>query len=96
MPLSHYSPENLQTALLSAYSQQGLRAADLPEIMASVKSQHYHVACTRVFELTHSTFGVARGGGISGENVTHPNEYAARSMELDRPKEPKDEEMVTQ
>lgn len=95
-PYRNYSPENLQTALLSAYSQQGLRAADLPEIMASVKTQHYHVACTRVFELTHSSFGVSRGGGISGENVTHPNEYAAKSMELARPKEPKDEEMVTQ
>jgi DNA primase large subunit len=51
--------------------------------MATVKAGHYHVACTRVFEMTHSVFGVKKGDGVgSGESVTHPNQYAARSMEL--------------
>ena len=55
---------------------------DVNEVMGSVKGGHYHVACTRVFEITH---GVRRGEGIGdGESVTHPNQYAARSRELAR------------
>jgi DNA primase large subunit len=78
----------LQSSLLSTYSQQGLRAADLPEVMASIKTSHFHVACTRVFELTHSSCGVSKGDGIdSGECVTHPNQYASRSMELYKAKD---------
>ena len=66
----------------------GLRSADLPEIMATVKAKHYHVACTRVFELTHASCGVDKGEGIGkGESVTHPNQYAARSRELRKAKD---------
>ncbi|KAH9842643.1 DNA primase large subunit [Rhodofomes roseus] len=84
-PYRHFSPDNLQTALLSMYSSQGLTSADLPEIMHTVKAGHYHVACTRVFEITHARQGVAKGEGVgSGESVTHPNQYAARSRELER------------
>jgi DNA primase large subunit len=69
------------------YSQQGLKSSDLPEIMAIVKAGHYHVACTRVFEMTHTSGGVTKGEGIGGgESVTHPNQYAARSMELAKSK----------
>ncbi|EMD38413.1 hypothetical protein CERSUDRAFT_153258 [Gelatoporia subvermispora B] len=86
-PYRHFSPDNLQTALLSMYSSQGLTAADLPEIMSTVKAGHYHVACTRVFEITHATRGVKKGEGVGdGESVTHPNQYAARSRELERGK----------
>ncbi|THH33873.1 hypothetical protein EUX98_g235 [Antrodiella citrinella] len=53
-PYRHFAPENLQTALLAAYSNQGLTSADLPEIMHTVKNGHFHVACTRVYEITHS------------------------------------------
>ncbi|KAG6850627.1 hypothetical protein H0H93_010819 [Arthromyces matolae] len=82
-PYRHYSPENLQSALLSTYSSRGLTSTDLPEIMATVKTGHCHVACTRVFEITHSSFGVRKGDGTgAGESVTHPNQYAAKSMEL--------------
>ena len=87
-PYRHYSPENLQTALLSAYSSKGLTSADLPEIMATVKAGHFHVACTRVFEMTHGNFGVQKGEGVGGgESITHPNQYAAKSMELYKGKE---------
>ena len=69
------------------YSSQGLTAADLPEIMATVKAGHYHVACTRVFEITHAAVGVKKGEGVgNGESVTHPNQYAARSRELEKAK----------
>ena len=67
------------------YSGQGLTVADLPEIVDTVKRGHYHVACTRVFEITHSSLGVKKGEGVGdGESVTHPNQYAARSRELER------------
>ena len=64
-----------------------MKAADLPEIMNMVKTGHYHVACTRVFEITHAAVGVKKGDGIGGgESVTHPNQFAARSMELEKVK----------
>jgi DNA primase large subunit len=58
--------------------------ADLPEIVTAAKGGHYHVACTRVFEITHSG-QVKKGEGVgSGESVTHPNQYAAKSRELEK------------
>jgi len=67
------------------YSSQGLTEADLPEIMHTVRAQAYHVACTRVFEITHTTQNVRKGDGIgSGETVTHPNQYMAASRVLER------------
>ena len=67
------------------YSPQGLSTSDLPEIMNIVKAGHYHVACTRVFEITHASRGVSKGEGIgNGESVTHPNQYVTRSRELER------------
>lgn len=86
-PYRHFSHDNLQTALLSAYHDT-LTAADLPEIMHTVKAGHPHVACTRVFEITHTGFGVKKGEGVGGgESVTHPNQYAARSRELEKVKQ---------
>lgn len=85
-PYRHFSHDNLQTALLSSYPDT-LTAADLPEIMHTVKGGHHHVACTRVFEITHAGFGVKKGEGIGGgESVTHPNQYVARSKELEKAK----------
>jgi DNA primase large subunit len=56
--------------------------ADLPEIMSIVKAEHYHVACTRVFEITKH---VKKGDGIGGgESVTHPNQYVAKSRDLEK------------
>jgi DNA primase large subunit len=84
-PYRHFSPDNLQTALLSMYSSQGLTEADLPEIMHTVRAEAYHVACTRVYEITHATKNVRKGEGVgSGETVTHPNQYATASRALER------------
>ncbi len=61
--------------------------------MDSVKASHYHLACTRVFEVTHGLKkgeGLGGGGGGSGsagnggESVVHPNKYVDRSRELER------------
>ncbi|KAI0318632.1 DNA primase large subunit [Amylostereum chailletii] len=84
-PYRHFSADNLQSALLSMYSPQGLTTADLPEVMNIVKAGHYHVACTRVFEITHGLRGVQKGEGVGGgESVTHPNQYVTKSRELER------------
>jgi len=54
------------------------------EVMESVKKTHYHVACTRVFEITHAG-NVKKGEGLGGGNmVTHPNEYYNKSLEFER------------
>lgn len=81
-PYRHFSTENLQSALITHLGKQGITPSVLPEIMQQVKSGHYHVACTRVFEITH---GLKSGEGVGdGVSVTHPNEYAARSRELEQ------------
>lgn len=52
------------------------------DILDSVKASHYHVACTRVFEITR---GVRKGEGLgNGESVSHPNKWADRSRELEK------------
>ncbi|KAJ7582779.1 DNA primase large subunit [Mycena floridula] len=90
-PYRHFKPENVQTALLSSYSNQGLSSSDLPEILAIMKTSHFHVACTRVFEITHAAYGVKKGDGIgSFESVTHPNQYAARSIAVQQVESPKE------
>ena len=63
------------------------------EISHLVKGQHYHVACTRVWEISH---GVKKGAGLDGESVVHPNLYAAKSREFEkaRTKEESDEDVV--
>lgn len=84
-PYRHFAPDNLQTSLLATYSSQGLTSTDLAEVMRTVKEGHYHVACTRVFEITHASAGVKKGDGIGeGESVTHPNQYAAKSIEIEK------------
>jgi DNA primase large subunit len=52
----------------------------------ATKSQHYHVACTRVFEITHARkYDVKKGDGLgNGESVSHPNRYFEKSRELEK------------
>ncbi|KAI0709357.1 DNA primase large subunit [Earliella scabrosa] len=96
-PYRHFSADNLQSALLTMYGEHGLTSADMPEIMNMVKAKHYHVACTRVFEITHARQGVKKGEGVGGgESVTHPNQYAARSRELTKKMEEPDGDVVMQ
>lgn len=79
-PFRHFSPQNLSTALTTHYR---IAPADQAEILNAVQAGHYHVACTRVFELTHAQHGVQRGDGLGqGESVTHPNRYMEASWRL--------------
>lgn len=78
-PFRHYSTQNLSAALSSGYA---LSSQQNSEILATVKAGHYHVACTRLFEMTH---GVTKGKGLDGkgESVAHPNRYFERSWKLE-------------
>ncbi|KAG9045970.1 hypothetical protein FS837_005328 [Tulasnella sp. UAMH 9824] len=80
-PFKHFSPDNLTLALSTHYDINN--RADVQDILNAVKQDKYHVACTRVYEITHAAQGVKRGDGVGeGESVTHPNSYAMRSREL--------------
>ncbi len=49
-PFRHFSTTSLSSAMVQHY---GLNQSEQSEILASVKQGHYHVACTRIFEITH-------------------------------------------
>lgn len=80
-PFRHFSTDNLTSFLVTHYKlDRG--GPEMREIMDSVKKNHYHVACTRLFEVTH---GVKKGDGIgNGESVSHPNKYTDRSREIEK------------
>ncbi|KAL8279807.1 hypothetical protein RQP46_007657 [Phenoliferia psychrophenolica] len=79
-PFRHYSEANLSTALSSTYN---LSSAEQKEIIGATKEHHYHIACTRLFEIQHASQGVAKGDGIGkGDSVDHPNRYFDASREL--------------
>ncbi|KAF8921387.1 DNA primase large subunit [Mucidula mucida] len=87
-PYRFLTPENLQTSLVSAYAPLGLQHSDLPEILHTKKDSKFHLGCTRVFEITHASCGVKKGEGVgAGETVSHPNQYALRSIELEKAKD---------
>ena len=80
-PFRHYSTENLTAALTTGYS---LTSVETKEILASVKSQHYHLACTRLFEIQNK---VEPGEGLGGgDNVDHPNKYFDASWKMEKEK----------
>ncbi|GAA5940600.1 DNA primase subunit PRI2 [Sporobolomyces koalae] len=82
----HGCPFRHQEANLTPLLQQSipnLTNADLNEIVKSAKAGHYHVSCTRVFELQHAKLGVQKGDGLGGgDSVDHPNRYFDKSRQL--------------
>lgn len=70
-PFRHFSPDNLM-ALVS--SQHGVSPAATKEIMEQVRGGHYHLACTRLWEVTHENSKI-------DETITHPNEYFEKSLQ---------------
>lgn len=80
-PFRDFPTDKLRTTLNDYYGIE-YRSNEMEEILRAADSQHFHVACTRVFECTHGGRGLA-----DGESVTHPNQYAARSRELEKDKE---------
>ncbi|GAA5991439.1 hypothetical protein JCM5350_006930 [Sporobolomyces pararoseus] len=98
----HGCPFKHQEANLVPLLQQTLpniTQSDIKEITKAAKEGHYHVSCTRVFEIQHAKFGVSKGDGWgNGDSVDHPNRYFDRSRQLvidSQPKAKKEEESKT-
>lgn len=67
--------------------------AEQAEITKLVKGNHFQIACTKLFELTHRAVGIKAGDGIDGgETVDHPNRYFVRSRELAKDKESREKD----
>nr|ASF90196.1 hypothetical protein SPAR05346 [Bartheletia paradoxa] len=82
-PFRHFSADNLSSALTTTYGISSKE--DLKEILGAVKANHYHVACTRVYEITHAAKGVKKGDGLgAGASVDHPNVYFEKSWTLEK------------
>ncbi|EEB07539.1 DNA primase large subunit Spp2 [Schizosaccharomyces japonicus yFS275] len=66
-PYRTFSVENLTQAI----SSLGITpdSADGREILDAVRNRHYHIACTRVLELSHPAVGTL------SETINHPNQY---------------------
>ena len=80
-PFRHFSPDSLSQFLIQTYPQFDRSSPELKDVMDHVKATHYHLACTRVFEVTK---GVKKGEGLGGENVTHPNKFVDASRLLEK------------
>lgn len=90
-PFRHFSTTNLSAAMVQHY---GLSSAEQSDILSSVKQGHYHLACTRIFEISHQKQGLRKGQGLDGkgETVTHPNLYFERSWKLSQETEVAEED----
>ncbi|KAK9456533.1 eukaryotic and archaeal DNA primase, large subunit-domain-containing protein [Dipodascopsis uninucleata] len=81
-PYRHYSMENLMSALggMGIHDKNTLKM-----VREDVEAKQYHVACTRVFEATHSQYAKPnQQGPILQETITHPNLYFDRSTQIVR------------
>ncbi|GAA6061975.1 hypothetical protein JCM10212_005219 [Sporobolomyces blumeae] len=93
-PFRHHSEAGLTSLLNTAVPN--ISNGDIKEILKAKKDGHYHVGCTRVFELQHAKLGVAKGDGLGGgDSVDHPNRYFDKSrliVKEHKAKEVKNEE----
>ena len=60
-PFRHFSEQALLNSLSYTYNISA--PVDTKELLDAVKGGHYHVACTRVYEITHRDQGVRKGDG---------------------------------
>lgn len=75
-PYRSFTPENLVTAL----NKMGISdKQELAKIRSNVEGNRFHVACTRVYELTHKNDRT-----VYVDSITHPNQYFDRSYALVR------------
>jgi len=74
-PFRHFSPDNLRATL----RQQKVLEPNIHEILELIKNQHFQVACTRFFEITHSI----KSGQM--DVIQHPNIYFDLSIGKKQP-----------
>lgn len=71
-PYRHLSRESLAASL----GRLGVEdKSSLKEIYDAIESKHFHIACTKVFEVTHPEVALK-------ETISHPNMYYERSIGL--------------
>jgi len=81
-PFKHFSQANLTQHLTQAY-QVDPKSDLMKDIVEFKKNEHYHLACTAVWEHQHKSLGVKKGEGLGqGESVSHPNRYYEASYRL--------------
>ncbi|MBW0482611.1 hypothetical protein O181_022326 [Austropuccinia psidii MF-1] len=86
-PFKQFSPNNLTHYLTQAYGMSP-HSSEMKDILEWSKTQHYHLACTTVFEHSHKGCGVKKGDGLGlGESVSHPNQYFDASYRLSKARE---------
>lgn len=70
-PYRSFTPDNLVLSL----NKMGISdKQELAKIRQNVESNRFHVACTRVYELTHKN-----DKNVYQDSITHPNQYFDRS-----------------
>lgn len=79
-PFKHFDQSHLKANLLTTYS---LKTGEINDIVDQVAGGHYHLACTKLFEINHKALGVVAGDGVGkGDSVDHPNRYFEASRAL--------------
>jgi len=78
-PFRHFSPENLRSTLRASQVPE----PNVQEMLELVKNQHFQVACTRYYEITHKL-------PTQTELIEHPNTYVDLSMGKATSKDAKD------
>jgi DNA primase large subunit len=83
-PFKHFSQLNLTQHLNQLY-QIDLKSDLMKDIIEFKKNDHYHLACTAVWEHQHKPLGVKKGDGLGqGESVSHPNRQVPFTNSLSR------------
>ncbi|CAH7687685.1 eukaryotic and archaeal DNA primase, large subunit-domain-containing protein [Phakopsora pachyrhizi] len=81
-PFKQFSSTNLTHYLAQVYGMDP-NSNEMKDIINWTKTQHYHLACSTVFEQSHKSFGIKKGDGLGGrETVDHPNKYFEASFKL--------------
>ncbi|KAG0141134.1 hypothetical protein CROQUDRAFT_52178 [Cronartium quercuum f. sp. fusiforme G11] len=81
-PFKQFNAPNLVQHLSTLYNV-GASSNEMKDILEWTKSQHYHLACTTVWECSHKKYGAKKGDGLGqGESVGHPNRYFEASYKL--------------
>lgn len=71
-PYKHFNKENLTASLAKMGVSDPKVLKDVNEL---VTTKHFHVACTRVFEVTNPNV-------VLNESISHPNMYFSKSLGL--------------
>lgn len=70
-PFKHFNEDNLRSLLLS----KNVNERTIQDIFELVRHQHFQIACTRYFEVSHKA-------DEQMDIIAHPNDYFDRSLKI--------------